>query len=306
MSACSDLLAEDLAADRVQQQARRRARVARVLLDQRAGGQDGRLVHLVDRHAVVQVALGLGQDRLGLDVGAEAGAGRLDQRLQALPDRSGTRWPRSMTISTGSATAGWATLLGALLRAPLAVQHVGARDFVVAAAHQAELDVVLHVLDVEGAAARTRAQQCAHRPPRSGRRPSRARSPTRRPACHGPRGRPSSARRRSCSARTRRRRRCDGGSGSPGRPRRRGAGTGPRRGRSAADEALWSGELLAWGPFWMLWRWIRRSSTRAHSCGASSAVPACRGRLRMQRSQAGRESRRSRSRRAMGGVQPGK
>ena len=48
-------------------------------------------------------------------------------------------------------------LLGALLRAALAVQHIGARDLVVAAAHQAELDLVLHVFDVEGAAARARA-----------------------------------------------------------------------------------------------------------------------------------------------------
>ena len=77
------LLAEDLAADRVQQQARGGARVARVLLDQRARGEDRRLVHFIDRHAVVQVALGLGQDRLGPDIVAEAGTRRLDQRLQA-------------------------------------------------------------------------------------------------------------------------------------------------------------------------------------------------------------------------------
>jgi hypothetical protein len=52
-------------------------------------------------------------------------------------------------------------LLGAFLRAAVAVQHVGARDVVVAAAHQAEFDLVLHVLDVEGAAARTRTHQRA-------------------------------------------------------------------------------------------------------------------------------------------------
>ena len=118
-------------------------------------------MHLVDRHAVVEVALGLGQDRLGLDVGAEAGARRLDQRLHA------RRVERHAHAAVGDHQR-WRgddrgrALLGALLRAALAIEHVGARDLVVAAAHQAELDLVLHVLDVEGAAARTRAQQGAH------------------------------------------------------------------------------------------------------------------------------------------------
>jgi hypothetical protein len=58
-------------------------RCSRVLLDQRARGQDGGLVDLVHRHAVVQVAHGLGQDGLGLDVGTQAGAGGFDQRLAA-------------------------------------------------------------------------------------------------------------------------------------------------------------------------------------------------------------------------------
>jgi hypothetical protein len=39
---------------------------------------------------------------------------------------------------------------------------------VVAAAHQAQFDLVLHVFDVEGAAARARAQQRAHHGSRSG------------------------------------------------------------------------------------------------------------------------------------------
>ena len=46
-------------------------------------------------------------------------------------------------------------LLGTLLRAALAVEHVGAGDFVVTAAHQAKFNLVLHVFDVEGAAAWT-------------------------------------------------------------------------------------------------------------------------------------------------------
>jgi hypothetical protein len=75
---------------------------------------------------------------------------------------SGTRWPPSVTCSSGAARHRGLALARALLRAALAVQHVGARHLVVAAAHQAELDLVLHVLDVEGAAARARAQQRAH------------------------------------------------------------------------------------------------------------------------------------------------
>ena len=43
-------------------------------------------------------------------------------------------------------------LLRALLRAALAVEHVGAGDFVLAAAHQGELDLVLDFLDVDRAA----------------------------------------------------------------------------------------------------------------------------------------------------------
>jgi len=52
-------------------------------------------------------------------------------------------------------------LVDPLLRPALAVKHVGARHLVVAAAHEAELDLVLHVFYMEGAAARARAQQAA-------------------------------------------------------------------------------------------------------------------------------------------------
>ena len=156
------LFTEDLAADRVQQQARGGSRVGRLFFDHRARRQDRGLVNLVDRHAVVQVAPRLGQDRVGFDVGAKARAGRLDQPLQlglverhalaAIDHRQRRR--RRLDVDLG--------LLGALLRATLAVEHVGARHFVVAAAHQTQLDLVLHVLDVKRAAARPRAQQRAH------------------------------------------------------------------------------------------------------------------------------------------------
>ncbi len=155
------LLAEHLLADGVQQQPRGGAAVARVLLDQRARGEDRRLVHLLHRHAVVEVAPRLGHDRAGLHVGAQALAGRGEQHLQAGEvERDALPVLDRAELRLGG--RGALALARALLRAPLAVEHVGAGHLVVAAAHQAQLDLVLHVLDVEGAAARARAQQRAH------------------------------------------------------------------------------------------------------------------------------------------------
>ena len=156
-----DFIAQDFVADRVQQQPRGGAGVGGLLFHQRARRQDGGLEDLVHRHAVVQVAAGLGQDRLGLDVVAEAGAGRLDQRAQR---RHVQRHALAAVddVQLGRPGRRRRGLARALLRAPLPVQHVGARDLVVAAAHEAEFDVVLDVLDVEGAAAGARAQQRAH------------------------------------------------------------------------------------------------------------------------------------------------
>jgi len=73
----------------------------------------------------------------------------------------GTRWPVD-DVQGGGRDLVFTGLLGALLRAAFAVEHVGAGDLVVAAAHQAQFNLVLDVFDVEGAATRTRAQQAAH------------------------------------------------------------------------------------------------------------------------------------------------
>ena len=73
---------------------------------------------------------------------------------------SGTRRPSSIIASGGAAAAGAACrVAAALLRALLAVQHVGARDVVLAGAHQRQFDLVLDVFDVEGAAVRLAAHQ---------------------------------------------------------------------------------------------------------------------------------------------------
>ncbi|MNS79252.1 hypothetical protein D3C72_1129010 [compost metagenome] len=152
--------ADDFLEDRVQQQARGGEGVVGVLLDQRAGGQDGGLVDLVQRHAVVQVAHRLGDDGGGGDAVAQALAGRFDQALELVQVQ---RHALAVVEHVQRRCGGHVllALLRTFLGAAFAVQHVGARDFMVAAAHQAELDLVLHVFDVEGAAARTRADHGA-------------------------------------------------------------------------------------------------------------------------------------------------
>ena len=52
----------------------------------------------------------------------------------------------------GSPLAPFLLFWRAFLRALLAIEHVRARDFVLAAAHQRELDLVLDFLDVDRAA----------------------------------------------------------------------------------------------------------------------------------------------------------
>ena len=90
--------------------------------------------------------------RSGLDAG-EALAGFLDERGEALEVE---RLRHAVVDDDDLDCLGLAALLRlllrALLRAALAVEHVGARDFVLAAAHQHELDLVLDFLDVDRAA----------------------------------------------------------------------------------------------------------------------------------------------------------
>ncbi|MNY04476.1 hypothetical protein D3C86_1371560 [compost metagenome] len=156
--------AEDFLADRVQQDARGDLAVVRVLLDQGTRGQDGGVVHLRQRHAVIQVLERFLQDRLGAHALAQAAAGGVDQLMQ-----------RGQVQHAGHAVVGHVERhallharhglrigLRALLGALLAVQHVGTGHFMLARAHQRQFHVVLHVFDMEGAAIRAAAQQRAH------------------------------------------------------------------------------------------------------------------------------------------------
>ena len=146
----------------MQQQAGRGVGVVGVFFDQGTSGQDGGLVDLVDRYAVVQIAHGLGDDGVGADVGTQAGAGAGDQVFQVANIERHALAAVDDVQGGLLAGGGFGLLGGALLGAALAIQHIGTGDLVVATAHQAQFDRILHVFDVEGAAARTRAHHGTH------------------------------------------------------------------------------------------------------------------------------------------------
>jgi hypothetical protein len=146
-----DLLAERLVADRVEQEPRGDEAVRGILLDQRARGEHDALAHLVHRHAVVEVLERRLEDPLGIDLGEPSAR---------FPDELGQpaeiERPRDALVDDDDlgrrGLAGFRRLLRTLLRAALAVEHVRARDLVLAAAHQRQLDLVLDLLDVDRAA----------------------------------------------------------------------------------------------------------------------------------------------------------
>ena len=152
-------LAKRFEAQRVEQQPRGDVRVRRILLDQRARGEHDALAHFLHRHAVVEVLQRCLQDAVGLGVG-QAFAGFLDERGQALEIE---RLAHAVLDDVQRRVLGRRRLLllflRAFLRALFAIQHVRARDFVLAAAHQRELDLVLDFLDVDRAAIRLALQQ---------------------------------------------------------------------------------------------------------------------------------------------------
>ena len=159
-----DFLAQHFAAQRVQQKAGGDVGICGLLLDQGAGGQDRRLVDLIERYAVVEVLDGLLEDRPGRDLGQPC-AGRLDQGTDA---RHVERHPAAV-LDHGQRRR--ALLLvrrllrsgDALLCALLAVDDVGASDIVCAVAHQHQFHLVLHFLNVEGPARGLPAQQGLYR-----------------------------------------------------------------------------------------------------------------------------------------------
>ena len=101
-------------------------------------------------------------------------------------------------------------LPGTLSGALLAIQHIGARDLVVLAAHQGQFDLVLHVLDMKGAALAHPARQRADDFRRSVARRFHGRGGRRPRHAPRPRGTPWSSRPKSCWRRISKPCRCGG------------------------------------------------------------------------------------------------
>nr|GEU28099.1 hypothetical protein [Tanacetum cinerariifolium] len=163
--ALRDFLAEDFLADRVQQDAGRHLRVGRVFFHQRARRQDGGLVQLFDRHAVVQVFQGFGQDGVGIDVFFQADAGSVDQACDAAHfQRLALAVFQHVDLRRGDGGGAALRFLGqtALFHVLGAVQHVGAGHVMFARAHQRQFHLVLHVFDVERAARRLAPHERGH------------------------------------------------------------------------------------------------------------------------------------------------
>ena len=147
-----DFLADRLEAQRVEQEAGGHVGVGRILFDQRACGQHDAFAHFLHRHAVVQVLLRRLEDALRLGRG-ETLARRLDEFPQPCDiERLAHAVVDDEDLRFGDFAAFLLLLVRALLRALFAIQHVGARHLVLAAAHQRELDLILDFLDVDRAA----------------------------------------------------------------------------------------------------------------------------------------------------------
>jgi hypothetical protein len=153
-------LAQHFGADGVQQQAGGDVAVGRVVLDQRAGGQDGRLAHFVDRHAVVQIGERGVEDGAHRHDVAQIFATVLDQRAQAVAvERHAAVAVDHVQHRLFGRRIDGVLLLRTFGGTLLAVEHVGAGDVMLRRAHQRQFDLILDVFDMEGAAVRQAAHQ---------------------------------------------------------------------------------------------------------------------------------------------------
>ena len=152
--------AQHLPADGVHQQARSCVGVVWIFFDQGSGGQNGRLVHLINRHAVIKVAHGFSHDGVWLDALAQIGTGRFDQRLQVAQVK---RYFFATVHDMQQYCCGrFGVRLACAFLGPLfTVKDVSPRDFMVAAAHEPKFDLILHIFDVESTASWARAHQRA-------------------------------------------------------------------------------------------------------------------------------------------------
>ena len=153
-----DRLAEDFGGKAGQQQAGGDEVVAGFAFDERTRRQNERLLHVRHGDAIIEVLQRMLENQLGGDIAGDAGAGGLagpeqdaevervafavDQHMQC----------RRLHIGMG----------GPFGRPPLAVEHVGPGDVVLARAHQRQFDLVLNILDMHRAAIGQAPGQRAH------------------------------------------------------------------------------------------------------------------------------------------------
>ncbi len=155
---------QDFSAQLVEQQTGAHEGVVRFLLHQGARGHDAGQCQLIQRDAVIEIAAGFLEHRDSIDA-IEAGTGlvddqrqtrRIERRARAVGERDMQHWRGGDERRLGG------QFLRAGAGALLAIQHISARHLVMLAAHQRQFDLVLHILDMEGAPLPDTARQRGH------------------------------------------------------------------------------------------------------------------------------------------------
>ena len=154
-----DIASQHLARNRVEQEPRSGVGIGGVFFYQGARRENGCFEHLFHRHTVVQIAHGLCEDRLGLHTGTQTltrGANACAQLVHVQDLALSAVHHVQDRVLRGHRHG----LTRAFLRPLLPVEHIGAGNLMLAATHQAQLNMVLHIFNMEGAAAGARTHQC--------------------------------------------------------------------------------------------------------------------------------------------------
>ena len=125
--------AQHFLAHGVEQQTGGDVAIGRLVLDQGTRGENGGLADLFDGHAVVEILEGGLENGVGRDLCTEAGTGRLEQGIQGIHVQ---RTDDAVVIDVQRLNFdGRPLLLGALLVALFAVEHIGAGNVMLARTH---------------------------------------------------------------------------------------------------------------------------------------------------------------------------
>ena len=112
-------------------------------------------MQFLDRHAVVQVLDGLAQDGFRIHMLFQADAGSGNQRAHLFHvQHAALAVFHHVQLRRARRRGARGLLLRTLFHALGPVQHIGARNVMLARTHQRQFDLVLHILDMEGAAGR--------------------------------------------------------------------------------------------------------------------------------------------------------